>query len=166
MVVGALSVQILELLVVAGFFLYLNATSDRIGSTVVGLSIMFLIFAVGMIGIVRGLLLYRRWARPAVVAFEILVAIFAFSVGTNDLPIALAAGVPAVLALGFLLAPETVRVYEAGIAVQAAELEEQRAAQIAEYENRDRTKARERGEADPAKAPDRDNEDPEAGSTP
>ncbi|OFT93840.1 hypothetical protein [Brevibacterium sp. HMSC24B04] len=79
--VVTMSIQGVALLVAAGIYVYtgLTGAGSSLGS-LVGLALMFLLMSASMFGIANGLWKYRRWARPAAVAWNVLLLFFAWSV--------------------------------------------------------------------------------------
>lgn len=69
------------LLAGAGIYVYLGfaVAGSSVGS-LVGLALMFLVMAAAMFGLANRLWKYRRWARPAAVAWNALLLFFAWSV--------------------------------------------------------------------------------------
>ena len=94
--------------------LFKRGLSQRFQDTImqaIGLAVMFFIFAAGVGAAARGAWRLHRWARPAAIAFELLVIVFAFSVIAGSLWLGLACLVTAIaVLLGFFL-PAVVEAY-------------------------------------------------------
>lgn len=110
-VVSVLGIQVLALVGSAISFIIAAFSAGELASSLLGLAVMFLIFAAGVALAARGAWRLQRWARPASIAFELLVAIFGFSVIGGSLWMGLAAMVTALtVILGFFM-PANVEAY-------------------------------------------------------
>lgn len=106
LVVVVLGVQALALIGAAVSFLITAIGAGGLASSLVGLAVMFLIFAAGVVAAARGSWRLHRWARPAAIAFELLVIVFGFSVIGGSLWLGLACLVSAIaVIMGFFLPP-------------------------------------------------------------
>lgn len=119
--VAAMALQGGALLVAAAIYVYagLTGAGSSLGS-LVGLALMFLLMAASMFGVSRGLWKYRRWARPAAVAWNVLLLFFAWSVR----PGVISAGgdymfwgplVCGLVTLVLVFLPPTLRAYDEGL---------------------------------------------------
>ena len=75
-------VLLLQALVLAGTAVSFIVTAFSAGSlatSLIGLAVMFLIFTASLLAAARGSWRLHRWARPAAIAFELLVIVFGFS---------------------------------------------------------------------------------------
>src|SRR5699024_12766029 len=73
-------VQALALVGAAVSFAITAFGTGELVSSLLGLAVMFLIFAAGVGAAARGAWHLHRWARPAAIAFGLLVIVFGFSV--------------------------------------------------------------------------------------
>ncbi|UVI35045.1 hypothetical protein [Brevibacterium spongiae] len=106
LVVVVLGIQALALVGSAVSFIITAIGAGQLATSLIGLAIMFLIFAAGVGAAARGAWRLHRWARPAAIAFELLVIVFAFSVIGGSLWLGLACLVTAIAVLmGFFLPP-------------------------------------------------------------
>ena len=106
LVVLVLGIQVLALLGSALSFIITAFGAGPLAGSLVGLAVMFLIFAAGVAAAARGSWLLHRWARPAAIAFELLVIVFAFSVIGGSLGLGLACLVSAIaVIIGYFLPP-------------------------------------------------------------
>ncbi|MEY9257085.1 MULTISPECIES: hypothetical protein [Brevibacterium] len=109
--VTVLGIQALALVGSAVSFIITAITAGPLAASLIGLAVMFLIFAAGVGAAARGAWRLHRWARPAAIAFELLVIVFAFSVIGGSLWLGLACLVTAIaVLLGFFL-PAVVDAY-------------------------------------------------------
>ncbi|MBU5894501.1 hypothetical protein JVW19_21250, partial [Vibrio cholerae O1] len=76
LVVIVLGLQALVLIGTAISFAVTALRSGARASSLIGLAVMFLIFAAGLLAAARGSWRLHRWARPAAIAFELLVIVF------------------------------------------------------------------------------------------
>lgn len=105
-VVVVLGIQVLALLGSALSFVLTAISAGPLAGSLLGLAVMFLIFAAGVAATARGSWKLHRWARPAAIAFELLVIVFAFSVIGGSLWLGLACLVTALaVLLGYFLPP-------------------------------------------------------------
>ncbi|MYM18407.1 hypothetical protein GSY69_00030 [Brevibacterium sp. 5221] len=88
----------------------------------IALAAMFLLLAVGLVGVAIGLARFGRWARPACVAWQVLLLLFAFNVGPAAGLMFWAALIPAVLSLVGIFLPPSLRAYDGALADQEARL--------------------------------------------
>ena len=106
LVVVVLGFQVLALLGSALSFILTAFNAGSLAGSLLGLAVMFLIFAAGVAAAARGSWKLHRWARPAAIAFELLVIVFAFSVIGGSLWLGLACLVTALaVLLGYFLPP-------------------------------------------------------------
>ncbi|MDN5635070.1 MAG: hypothetical protein L0G36_05430 [Brevibacterium sp.] len=106
LVVVVLGIQVLALLGSALSFIITAFSAGPLAGSLLGLAVMFLIFAAGVAAAARGSWKLHRWARPAAIAFELLVIVFAFSVIAGSLWLGLACLVTAIaVLLGYFLPP-------------------------------------------------------------
>lgn len=111
LVVVVLCIQSLALVGSAVSFLIAAFGAGELATSLIGLAVMFLIFAAGIAAAARGAWRLHRWARPASIAFELLVIVFGFSVIGGSLWLGLACLVSAIaVILGFFL-PAVVDAY-------------------------------------------------------
>ncbi|WP_235345920.1 hypothetical protein [Brevibacterium sp. UCMA 11754] len=111
LVVVVLGIQVLALLGSALSFILTALSAGALAGSLLGLAVMFLIFAAGVAAAARGSWKLHRWARPAAIAFELLVIVFAFSVIAGTLWLGLACLVTALaVLLGYFL-PSVVDAY-------------------------------------------------------
>ncbi len=116
LVVVVLCLQALALAGAAVSFLIAAIGAGQYAVPLTGLAVMFLIFAAGIAAAARGAWRLHRWARPASIAFELLVIVFGFSVIGGTLWLGLACLVSAIaVILGFFL-PATVDAYNRALA--------------------------------------------------
>ena len=109
--VTVLGIQALALVGSAVSFIITAVTAGPLATSLIGLAVMFFIFAAGVGAAARGAWRLHRWARPAAIAFELLVIVFAFSVIGGSLWLGLACLVTAIaVLLGFFL-PAVVEAY-------------------------------------------------------
>lgn len=106
LVVVVLGIQALSLVGAAISFVITAFGAGGLASSLVGLAVMFLIFAAGIGAAARGSWRLHRWARPAAIAFELLVIVFGLSVIGGSLWLGLACLVSAIaVILGYFLPP-------------------------------------------------------------
>ena len=106
LVVIVLGIQVLALLGSALSFVLTALGAGELAGSLIGLAVMFLIFAAGVAAAARGSWKLHRWARPAAIAFELLVIVFAFSVIGGTLPLGLACLATALaVIIGYFLPP-------------------------------------------------------------
>ena len=111
LVVIVLGIQALALVGAALSFVITAFGAGELASSLFGLAVMFLIFAAGVGAAARGAWCLHRWARPAAIAFELLVIVFGFSVIGGSLWLGLACLVTAIaVIMGFFL-PAVVDAY-------------------------------------------------------
>jgi hypothetical protein len=111
LVVVVLVVQALALVGSALSFVITAFTAGELAASLLGLAVMFLIFAAGVGAAARGAWRLHRWARPAAIAFELLVIVFGFTVIGGSLWLGLACLVTAIaVIMGFFL-PAVVDAY-------------------------------------------------------
>lgn len=105
-VVIVLGLQSLALVWAAGTFIVTALSAGGLASSLIGLAVMFLVFAAGVAAAARGSWRLHRWARPAAIAFELLVLFFGFSVlsGATWLGVAAIVSAAAVI-IGYFLPP-------------------------------------------------------------
>ncbi|WP_246490389.1 hypothetical protein [Brevibacterium oceani] len=116
LVVVVLGIQSLALVGAAVSFLVAALGAGQLATSLIGLAVMFLIFAAGIAAAARGAWRLHRWARPASIAFELLVIVFGFSVIGGTLWLGLVCLVSAIaVILGFFL-PATVDAYNRALA--------------------------------------------------
>ncbi|MGC2975878.1 hypothetical protein ACPUD8_09210 [Brevibacterium sp. FAM 25378] len=109
--VTVLGMQALALVGAAVSFVITAISAGPLATSLIGLAVMFLIFAAGVGAAARGAWRLHRWARPASIAFELLVIVFAFSVIGGSLLLGLACLVTAIaVIMGFFL-PAVVDAY-------------------------------------------------------
>src|SRR5699024_11710579 len=84
-------------------------------SSLLGLAVMFLIFAAGVGAAARGAWHLHRWARPAAIAFELLVIVFGFSVIGGSLWVGLACLVTALAVILGFVPPTVVTAYNPAV---------------------------------------------------
>lgn len=114
--VSVLGIQALALVGAAVSFVITAITAGPLAASLIGLAVMFLIFAAGIAAAARGAWRLHRWARPASIAFELLVIVFGFSVIGGTLWLGLVCLVSAIaVILGFFL-PATVDAYNRALA--------------------------------------------------
>ncbi len=106
LVVVVLGLQAAGLLAAAVSFVVAAFTAGGLAGSLLGLAVMFLVFAAGIAAAARGSWRLHRWARPAAIAFELLVILF----GVNILGGALWLGLAAILTaaaviVGYFLPP-------------------------------------------------------------
>ncbi len=106
LVVVVLGLQAAGLLAAAVSFVVAAITAGGLAGSLLGLAVMFLVFAAGIAAAARGSWRLHRWARPAAIAFELLVILF----GVNILGGALWLGLAAILTaaaviVGYFLPP-------------------------------------------------------------
>src|SRR5699024_7778904 len=88
-----------------------RAGPGELVAALLGLAVLFLTFAAGVGAAARGAWPLHRWARPAAIAFELLVIVFGFSVIGGSLWLGLACLVTAIaVIMGFFL-PAVVDAY-------------------------------------------------------
>lgn len=105
--------EALALLGGAVAFVVLAFATAAVSTSLLALAAMFVILAAGLAGVVSGLFRMARWARPAAVAWQVLLILFGLSTLGADPLMAAAAMAPAVLGLIGIFAPPTLRAYEA-----------------------------------------------------
>lgn len=111
LVVVVLGLQALALIGSALSFIITAFGAGQLAPSLIGLAVMFLIFAAGVGAAARGAWRLHRWARPAAIAFELLVIVFAFSVIAGSLWLGLVCLVTAIaVIMGFFL-PAVVDAY-------------------------------------------------------
>ncbi|MGO1177267.1 MAG: hypothetical protein ACTMKZ_13895 [Brevibacterium aurantiacum] len=110
-VVVVLGIQVLALLGSALSFILTAISAGPLAGSLLGLAVMFLIFAAGVAATARGSWKLHRWARPAAIAFELLVIVFAFSVIGGTLWLGLACLVTALAVLLGYFQPPVVDAY-------------------------------------------------------
>lgn len=116
--IAMLVLEIAALVVSAVFFVTLaRAGEPALTTSLLSLAVMFAILALGLAGVAVGLHRMRRWARPATVAWQVLLILFGLSVLGSGWLLPVASIAPAVLGLIALFAPPTLRAYEAALAV-------------------------------------------------
>ncbi|MGO2996187.1 MAG: hypothetical protein ACTIII_15260 [Brachybacterium alimentarium] len=116
LVVVVLGIQALALVGSALSFIITAIGAGELAASLVGLAVMFLIFAAGVGAAARGAWRLHRWARPAAIAFELLVIVFAFSVIGGSLWLGLACLLTAIaVIMGFFL-PPVVEAYNRALA--------------------------------------------------
>ncbi|RBP68071.1 hypothetical protein DFO66_101298 [Brevibacterium sanguinis] len=106
LVVVVLGLQAAGLVAAAATFVVTAFTAGGLAGSLLGLAVMFLIFAAGIAAAARGSWRLHRWARPAAIAFELLVILFGINVlgGAPWLGIAAIASAVAVI-IGYFLPP-------------------------------------------------------------
>ncbi|GAA4284817.1 hypothetical protein GCM10022261_23480 [Brevibacterium daeguense] len=118
--IGAVGFEVGELLVAAGFFVVLAVTGgSQVGTSLISLAVMFVVLALGLVAVMQSLYRMRRWARPATVAWQVLLILFGLSVLGEPWALAVASIVPAAVCLFGLFAPATLRAYEAELQAEA-----------------------------------------------
>jgi polyferredoxin len=106
LVVVVLGVQSLALVGSAVSFFITAIGAGQLATSLIGLGVMFLIFAAGIAAAARGAWRLHRWARPASIAFELLVIVFGISVIGGSLWLGLACLITAIaVIMGFFLPP-------------------------------------------------------------
>lgn len=115
------ALEVAALVVSAGFFVVLSRSGDtEVGSSLLSLAVMFGVLALGLVAVIMGLYRMHRWARPATVAWQVLLILFGLSVLGSGWLLPLGSIVPAVLCLAALFAPPSLRAYGAAIAEHEA----------------------------------------------
>jgi hypothetical protein len=123
--IGAVAFEAAELLVSAGFFVLLAVNGgSEVGTSLISLAVMFAVLALGLAAVMQSLYRMRRWARPATVAWQVLLILFGLSVLGDPWVLSVASIVPAAVCLFGLFSPATLRAYEAEL--QAEALRQQR----------------------------------------
>ncbi|MDK8434804.1 MULTISPECIES: hypothetical protein [unclassified Brevibacterium] len=106
LVVTVLGVQVLVLLGSAVTFVVTAFGAGSLAGSLLGLAVMFLIFAAGVAAAARGSWRLHRWARPAAIAFELLVIVFGLSVIGGSLWLGLGCLLTAIaVIIGYFLPP-------------------------------------------------------------
>lgn len=68
------ALEVAVLVVSAGFFVVLSRSGDtEVGSSLLSLAVMFGVLALGLVAVIMGLYRMHRWARPATVAWQVLL---------------------------------------------------------------------------------------------
>lgn len=111
LVVTVLGIQALVLVGSAVSFVITAFTAGELAASLIGLAVMFLIFAAGIAAAARGAWRLHRWARPASIAFELLVIVFAFSVIGGSLWLGLACLITAIAVIMGYFLPAVVDAY-------------------------------------------------------
>lgn len=118
--------EALELLAAAVTYVVMAVAPDTDAVPLLGLAAMFLLLAVGLAGVTIGLFRYGRWARPASVAWQLLLLFFAFNVGAGAGFMFYCTLIPAALALIGIFLPPSLRAYDSALKQQEAALALQR----------------------------------------
>ncbi|WP_349827418.1 hypothetical protein [Brevibacterium litoralis] len=116
--VALVALQGLALVALAVFYLVLGWTAGGTVRALIGLSVMFLLMGVVLGAIAAGLFRMVRWARPAVIAWQVLAAIGAFVFGSQ---VGIAVIVVGVLVVGGLVLPAVTRPYDVAVYVHQQE---------------------------------------------
>ena len=115
------ALEVAVLVVSAGFFVVLSRSGDtEVGSSLLSLAVMFGVLALGLVAVIMGLYRMHRWARPATVAWQVLLILFGLSVLGSGWLLPVGSIVPAVLCLAALFAPPSLAAYGAAIAEHEA----------------------------------------------
>ncbi|MFC9443021.1 MULTISPECIES: hypothetical protein [unclassified Brevibacterium] len=112
-------VLLLQALVLAGTAVSFIVTAFSAGSlatSLIGLAVMFLIFTAGLLAAARGSWRLHRWARPAAIAFELLVIVFGFSTIGGSLWFGLACLITAIAVILGYFTPPVVDAYNRALA--------------------------------------------------
>ena len=116
------AVEVAVLVVSAGFFVVLSRSGDtEVGSSLLSLAVMFGVLALGLVAVIMGLYRMHRWARPATVAWQVLLFLFGLSVLGSGWLLPVGSIVPAVLCIVALFAPPSLRAYGAAITEHEAQ---------------------------------------------
>lgn len=114
--VGVVFLEALALVVAAGAFAVAGfASGSDFLVSLLGLAAMFVLLAVGLLAVCRSLLLMHRWARPATVAWQVLLVLFGISMSGTGWWAPVVVIVPALVCLVGLFHPRTVRAYEEAV---------------------------------------------------
>ncbi|GAA2011083.1 hypothetical protein [Brevibacterium samyangense] len=109
---GVVALEALALAVISVVFVVVAIGAGNLGTSLVALAVMFLLLGVCLFGVALGLFRMRRWARPASVAWQVLMVLGGFAAGQW---IGVVAIVLAALGLVSLFLPSVVRFYEANL---------------------------------------------------
>ena len=116
------AVEVAALLVSAGFFVVLSRSgSTDVATSLLSLAVMFGVLALGLVAVIMGLYRMHRWARPATVAWQVLLFLFGLSVLGSGWLLPVGSIVPAVLCIVALFAPPSLRAYGAAITEHEAQ---------------------------------------------
>ncbi|GAA3827476.1 hypothetical protein KACC15558_04080 [Brevibacterium ammoniilyticum] len=110
-VVIVLGLQALVLLGTAVSFIVTAIGAGALATSLIGLAVMFVVFAAGLVAAARGSWLLHRWARPAAIAFELLVIVFGISVIGGSLGLGLGCLITALAVIVGYFTPPVVDAY-------------------------------------------------------
>lgn len=110
--------EALELLAAAVMFVVVSLQAGGDVVPMLALAGMFLLLALGLAGVAIGIFRFGRWARPAGVAWQILLILFAFSTGIATGAQFWGSLIPAVICLVALFMPATLRAYDTALREQ------------------------------------------------
>lgn len=127
--VGVVALEALALLVLAGLFVWsatlppptdAPSSGQSLASSLLALAAMFGVLAIGLLAAAKSLWGLKRWARPASIAWQVLLILFAFSVLGSGWVLPAAAAAPAIVFLVAIFTPSALRAYDLGIAYHEA----------------------------------------------
>ena len=110
------------LAIVAGLFVYMGVSENHaeagLSTSLLSMGAMFTILAIGLALVGRGLLRLQRWARPAAIAWQILLALFGLSMLGSGWFLPTVSLVPSLVFLAVIFSPPALRAYETAIVNQ------------------------------------------------